>query len=424
MISRGNLWSATSHEAFTSGPLVADRIVDLVVIGAGFTGLNAAIEAALAGASVVVLEAEQIAHGGSGRNVGLVNAGLWLPPDAVVKQLGQDKGKKLVDALARGPDRVFERIAQFDISCEAHRNGTLNLAHSPSGLKSLEERQVQSSRHGIELTLHGPDETRRLTGSGAFHGALFDPKAGTIQPRSYALGLARAASGVSVSIHEKTPVRGMAHVNGKWVIEALNHKITCKSLIIATNAYHALIEGMAAPEYVPVNYCQFATVPLSPSLLEKILPEKQGCWDTAMVMSSFRLDDAGRLIIGGIGNAEGLGAPIHKSWARRKLAKTYPALADIAFEYSWVGKIAMTNDHLPKILQIGPDAYAAFGYSGRGIAPGTLFGTALGRFSVSGDPTVLPIAPVISHRETAAGLRAAYYETGAVVMHAITPPPI
>jgi glycine/D-amino acid oxidase-like deaminating enzyme len=135
-----------------------------------------------------VLEANTIGHGGSGRNVGLVNAGLWLPPDDIIQKLGHEKGNRLIDVLSVAPDLVFQLIEQNEINCEAIRNGTLHLAHSSWGLKDLRNRFQQGNHIGAPLRLLGSNETDDRTGSGAFYGGLFDPRAGTIQPLAYCRG--------------------------------------------------------------------------------------------------------------------------------------------------------------------------------------------------------------------------------------------
>src|SRR5690606_10087674 len=117
--------------------------------------------------------------------------------------------------------------------------------------------------------------------------------------------------------------------------------------------------------------------PLSASALERILPGKEGCWDTATVMSSVRLDRDGRLVVGAAGSLSHLGASVHTNWAYRKMVALYPFLKGEAIEHAWYGTIGMTSDHLPRVYRISDSAYGVFGYSGRGIAPGTVFGRAV-----------------------------------------------
>lgn len=414
-----NLWRASSRETFSATPLDRDLSVDLLVIGGGFTGNSAALEAARRGASVALLEAETVGHGGSGRNVGLANAGLWLPPDEIIAQMGEADGTRLIRDLGEAPGRVYGLIEREGIDCEATRKGTLHLAHSEEGFKDLSERFRQGNRHGAPLQLLDAAEAAKRTGTNIYHGALFDPRAGTIQPLAYARGLARAAKAAGAMIFERSPVTALARAGDRWVASCNGRVVTAKSLLIGTNAYHLGIETPFKPEFIPVGYCQFATVPMPAVAREKILAGGEGCWDTALVMSSFRTDHAGRMIVGGMGDSEGLGAPFHASWARRKLKALFPEIGDLPFEHSWRGRIAMTSDHVPKIVAFGPNAYASFGYSGRGIGPGTVFGTQAAIALLENNPDALPVKPVQSHSERFASARAAYYEFGATLTHAL-----
>lgn len=418
-MSKGNLWQASAGIAVEAPVLDKPLDVDLAIIGGGFTGQAAALEAARRGASVALFEGATFGHGGSGRNVGLVNAGLWLPPADVVAAMGADAGGRLMSLLADAPRRVWSLIEREGIDCEATPQGTLHLAHAPAGFADLAERHRQGTALGWPLQLLDAAETARRTGSTAFHGALFDPRAGTIQPLCYARGLARAAMAAGALPYERSRVARVRREEQQWHLIVNGHEVRARSLLLATNAYFDGIDMGFRPEIVAVSYFQAATVPVPAELRERILPGREGAWDTDLVMSSFRMDAAGRFIIGGIGNLEGPGRSIHMAWARRKLQHTFPELGDLPFEHDWRGRIAMTGDHIPKILRFGPAGLACFGYSGRGIAPGTTFGTLAAEALLTGDETVLPVAPVSSHRERFAPLREAYYETGAILTHAI-----
>lgn len=418
MTSEPNLWRVTSRESVDAQPLSDDLSVDLAVVGGGFTGCAAALEAARAGASVCLLEAEQIGHGGSGRNVGLVNAGLWLPPQAVVDQMGQQAGLHLVQTLAQAPEQVFGLIAREGIECDATRNGTLHLAHSAAGLRDLHERYRQGVALGAPLRLLDAQETAQRLGSDQFHGALFDPRAGTIQPLAYVQGLARAAQAAGAALHIQSPVTSLERAQGDWVLRSNGHTVRARKVLVATNAYHLGITAPFQPHFVPVHYSQYATDPLPEALRKVILPGGEGCWDTALVMSSMRMDQAGRLILGGIGNGEGVAGGLHAAWAQRKISAVFPALKGYSLRHGWAGRIAMTKDHLPKIVAFGPDALACFGYSGRGIGPGTVFGLNAVQALLRGDTEGLPVAPVTSHIEHFTTPRALWVEAGASLVHA------
>lgn len=416
---RNNLWEASCAEDAGAAPLDRDMNVDLAVIGGGFTGNAAALEAAKSGASVCLMEARRIGHGGSGRNVGLVNAGLWLPPEDVFAQIGEEAGTRLLSVLAEAPGRVFSLIEAHGIECEATRAGTLHCAHSPGGLKDLQNRLRQGIRLGAPLQLCDAEETARRTGAMGLHGALFDPRAGTVQPLGYCHGLARAAREAGAHLHDNTPVTGIAREGDNWVVSAGRHKVGARALLIATNAYHLGIEAPYRPEFTTVSFFQCATEPMPDAVRESVLPGGEGCWDTALVMSSFRIDRQGRLIVGGIGDLDGPGRAIHQSWARRKLRELFPRAGQLPFAHAWCGRIAMTSDHIPKILEFGPNALACFGYSGRGIAPGTAFGTAAAKALLTGSSEALPLDPIRHYSERFKAVRRAYYELGAALAHAL-----
>ncbi|WP_138472574.1 FAD-binding oxidoreductase [Poseidonocella sp. HB161398] len=418
------LWHDSCRETASGAPLDAPTTADLAIVGAGFTGCAAALEAAGRGLNVILLEAGRISDGGSGRNVGLVNAGLWLPPDTVLAQMGEAAGRRLITALAAGPQEVFALIERHGIDCEPRRAGTLHLAHSPAGLRDLGDRLAQGLRHGAPLALLDRAETGARTGSRAFHGALLDPRAGTVQPRAYCTGLARAAIAAGARLHEASPVTSVAALpGGGWRLAANGHEIRAGALLIATNAYHRPAAGMAAPQHAVVAYSQYATAPLPAALRAQILPGGEGCWDTAMVMSSIRTDSAGRLILGGMGDAGGPGRAVHDGWARRKLRRLYPALGALPFVHRWQGRIAMTADHVPKVLELGPGGYAVFGYSGRGIAPGTVFGRAAAAALAGDGPGAFPLPVCRAHAEPFRKPLSAWYEAGATLVHAVDPPP-
>ncbi|MEE9597253.1 MAG: FAD-binding oxidoreductase [Acidiferrobacterales bacterium] len=415
-----NLWEATAEPSPESEPLAENRSADVAVIGAGFTGCAAALRLAQASIGVCVLEAEDIGYGASGRNVGLVNAGLWVEPQKIEAELGQENAQRLNDMLMRAPDVVFDLIEKHSIACEATRAGTLYCAHARREFRKLERRAEQLIAAGAPIKLLSPDEAREKTGSDAFHGALLDPRAGTIQPLSYVRGLAKAASRAGAKLYTHSRVNALTHDGEQWRVVTNQGSVSAKSVILATNAYTASLDSATMPSFVPIHYCQFATAPLGKDLARRILPERQGAWDTATVMSSFRMDNNDRLIVGGIGRLDGPGARAHAAWARRKLKSLFPAVQAQHFEFGWSGRMAITGDRLPKIARIGPRALMVHGYNGRGIGPGTIFGTALADYLLGGDESVLPLPIVDQHRESFRLLKSCFYEVGATVFHLLS----
>jgi len=411
-----NLWQETSKEKIAFGNLKKLITTDLVVVGGGFTGCSAALYAAKSGLSVTLID-QKIGYGGSGRNVGLVNAGLWMPPEKVESILGLDAGVKLNKALATAPDLVFSLIDYYEINCSANRSGTLHCAHSKKGLKDIQLRFKQLSERGAELELLDQQQTQQRIGSSKFFGSLFNKKAGIINPLDYCLGLARAAESNGVNIYESTLATKIQSINNDWLVKTPEGSIKAKMLLIATNAYQKPIEGLSPSQYTCVQYFQVATKALPLDLAKSVLPNAEGCWDTASVMSSFRLDADNRLIIGGIGNLGHSASKIHTNWARRKVQSLFPQLTNIAIDFSWHGRIAMTGDHIPKILRLGNNAYSVFGYSGRGIGPGTYFGKAVSDCLVTGDESFLPLDPLDNYQEPLSSIKKGFIEFGATASH-------
>ena len=245
-----SLWSTTAQEQPKWSPLAKAITVDVVVIGGGFTGVSAAYHLAAGGASVALLEARTIGYGGSGRNVGLVNAGLWTPPDQVEEKIGKEASARLNTTLAEAPTVVFDLIEKHQIRCEVMRRGTLHCAHSAAGLRDLEARKAQHVARGAPVKLLDASETARRTGSSAYSGALWDGRAGTIQPLAYVQGLARAAEQQGARIYEGSSALHVSEDARGWTIRTSRGEVRAARLIQATNAY-----GMdAAVRDVEVEY--------------------------------------------------------------------------------------------------------------------------------------------------------------------------
>lgn len=416
-VAGAGLWAQTVREEIAAPPLAEQATADLVVVGGGYTGCSAALRASELGLSVRLLEAEAIGHGGSGRNVGLVNAGLWTPPDKIAALLGPQSGERLTARLAAAPELVFSLIERFDIACEPVRRGTLHCAPTGSGAAELRERYRQLNARGAPVTLLDAADTAARTGSERFRAALYDARAGTVQPLALCRGLARAAQSLGAALHERSPVTRVSRRNAGWRVETAQGVVEAPRLLLATNAYHRPIAGLAAPQSAPVHYFQMATEPLSADQRARILPGGEGCWDTEPVMSSFRMDGEGRLILGGCGSLDHIAAGAHRAWAGRFLARLFPALAGQPLGHAWHGRIAMTRDKLPKTIRLGKSGYAVFGYSGRGIGPGTVFGHAAAEALAGAGEEVFPLAPQDSHLEPLTALRGVGVELGVLLTH-------
>jgi glycine/D-amino acid oxidase-like deaminating enzyme len=414
------LWGATASASPATTSLSHSVDADVVVIGAGYTGLSAALHLAQAGRGVTVLEAHDIGSGGSGRNVGLVNAGLWLEPQQLIDSLAAPYGRRLLDFLGQAPAAVFDLIARLGIDCDAVQTGTLHCAVGRAGFKSISSRASQWQALGAPVELLDARQSARKTGSDAFAGCLLDRRAGTLQPLSYARGIASAAARAGASIFTRSPAIAAAHDGSRWRVATPAGSVSAAWLIAATDAYSTGPWHSLRREQVHLPYFNLATLPLPAAIRASVLPERQGAWDTQSVLTSFRLDRDGRLVFGSVGALSGTGSAVHQAWARRAVRSIYPALHAVKFEHAWYGMIGMTHDALPRLHQLGPRALSCSGYNGRGIAPGTVFGRLLASYilgSVREADLPLPLTAVREARLRP--IREWLYDAGSQLAHAL-----
>ena len=189
-------------------------------------------------------------------------------------------------------------------------------------------------------------------------------------------------------------------------------------IVVATDAYAMGPWSEVRTEQVHLPYFNIATTPLGDNLRRTILPERHGAWDTKTVLTHFRLDQAGRLIVGSVGALRGTGTAVHRQWARRKIRRLFPHLGELTFEAEWYGMIGMTDDSLPRLHRLARNVVGFSGYNGRGIAPGTVFGGVLAGHilgQIAEQDMPLPITTPVQARFRAA--REAYYEFGAQLAH-------
>ena len=405
-----SIWNTTAVETEPSQNSAVEGQVDVAIVGGGFTGLSTALHCAEKGLSCHVLEASQIGFGGSGRNVGLVNAAAWLPPQDVRKILGEDDGDRFISHFSRAPDYVFSLIEKYQIQCNATRTGTFHAADGPVGFADLVSRKAEWDRLGEPVDLLSRDEAESYIGSSAFYGALLDRRAGTINPMGYCRGLARVAIAAGALISVGARAKKLQQETGLWRVITNKGTLMARHVVLGTNAYTDDLWPGLKYSFTKINYFQLATTPLG-DRIKHILPQQQGLWDTGKIMFSLRRDDSERLIIGSMGNVMGnrSGGVSHR-WAQKKLARLFPKLGWVGFDEAWQGQIAMTLDHLPHIHKLADNLYSPIGYNGRGITTGTVFGQALADLLTGDSEKKLPVPLLTMRRVGSAPVMSCFYK--------------
>lgn len=413
------LWHVTSPEPCLDLPALEGRqSADVIVVGAGITGLSTALHLAEAGTTVTLIESGEIPSGGSGLNVGLVNAGLWIPPQDICDALGEKDGERANAILGAAPGEVFDLIERHDIACQATRTGTLHLAHNTKGEQELARRVVQFQQRDAPVELLEDEACWKKVGTRQIRRALLDRRAGTLNPAAYTRGLARAAYAAGANLFTRSPALGVSREGESWRVTTPQGSVLAPRVVLATNAYTEDDWNQVRHHFFPGCFFQVASTPLSDELAGDILPEGQGAWDTRMVLSSMRRDSEGRLILGSLGSGEGRPSAYLRCWADRIQRHYFPQLGRVDWECTWTGKIAFTPDHTLRLFEPAPGILAATGFNGRGITTGTVVGKGFARYLTRSDDSQLPLPIRRCKPIQAKPLWSSAYEGGFTLYHA------
>lgn len=412
-----SLWGKTAVDAIEPESLQETLEADVLVVGAGFSGMSTALHLAEQGVSVVVLESHSVGFGGSGRNAGLVNAGVWQTPDYVVEQLGAEAGSQFNQALYDSPNLVFDLLNRYQIDCQGKQCGTINIAHSASAIDYLQSRCQQLQKLGADVRFIDGGTSSAMSGSNRYrHGGILDANAGTINPLSYVRGLAKAAIGQGVQLFQNTPLVSLKRDDNRWLAKSPNGQVLAEKVVLATNAYADENSLGVRDSTVPVFIFHCATEPLAADIVDDILPERHGVWDTQTLLTSSRIDENGRLIMSSAGSLHGLAKTIRQNWMKRLRDRLYPQTKGTPWAYQWTGQIGVTSNKLLRIQLLAPGLFAPAGYNGRGIGPGTVIGKHLANTLISGNRNEFPFPIETLHPEKQRKLRGMYYEYGTLAL--------
>lgn len=382
----GVVWNRTLKEPVIAYPALAgEESADIVVVGAGFCGINAALAAAKAGQTVILLEAGIVGNGASGRNGGY-NVPQFpgpITPASVEAMIGKKKGHALCDLVLGGADAVFRQIESYQINCSAVQHGWVQPAHSDVSLAKVRKVYDAWKAWGADVTwLERGDLSARLGAAGYLAG-WFNPTGGTINPYGLTIGLGRAASQERVRIFENSPVDGIEEGLGGVTVKAGAGRVQARRVIVATNAYTADFLPEVQRSTVPVYLYHVATRPLRPELRASIMPSGECFTDLRRSGGFGRLDDAGRLISGGAVFAFGDRQAYGVAHAKKRMRQLFPQLtdADCEFEDYWEGYCAVTESYLPHVQRLGKEVFAVVGFSTRGVNLAQNLGRVVGEFA-------------------------------------------
>ena len=401
-----SLWAATAAPGPDCPPLAGAAEAEVAVVGGGFTGLSAALHLAEAGHSVTLLEAAQPGWGASGRNGGQVNPGWRVLPEAMearfgAARFGAERGRRVVAMAGAACDLVFALIERHGIACEAVRPGYVQGAVGRYGLAAVEAWVRQWSALGAPVEPLDRAGIAALLGTPAYCGGLLDRRGGSLQPLSYARGLARAARAAGATLHGGSPATGLERRGAAWRLTTPSGSLEAKSLLLCTNGYSDRLWPGLARCVVPVASVIAASEPLGADRRAAVLPGGHAVSEARRVGVYYKLDGEGRFVIGGRGPT-GRPEPLTERDLEPLVAtalRLFPQLSGLAWTHRWGGFVAMTADSAPRLLRLGEGAWAGLGYNGRGVAMATMMGRQLA-LAVRGEEPDMPIeapAPLPLH---------------------------
>jgi gamma-glutamylputrescine oxidase len=361
----GSYYAATASRATDYPALAGHADTDVCVIGAGFTGLSAALELAERGYRVRVLEASKVGWGASGRNGGQVIAGI-SGEARLARELGPAHAEQLQALRWAGHDIIRGRIERYDIRCDL-KPGYADVAIKQRHLRHLQDNfdALQRHRPDCDARLLDAAETRDAIGSGAYIGGLLNMQNLHLHPLNLCLGEADAAVANGAVIHEASPVIRIEH-GPRPTVHTRDGSVSADFVIVAGNAYHDVapeLRGLILPVYSFI----IATEPLSGTLAESVLPTDIAVCDPNFVIEYFRKSADGRLLFGGRCNYAGDDPVVIERALRPRMCKVFPQLADAAIDFAWGGRMGLPFNRVPQFGRLAANVFYAQGYSGHGV---------------------------------------------------------
>lgn len=370
-----SFYAASGLPQPTRAPLRGSVEADAVVIGAGYTGLSTALHLAEAGYKVVVLEAQRVGWGASGRNGGQLVHSYSRDLDVIEARHGTAAARALGAMAFEGAAIIKQRIQQYGIDCHFQPGGVF-AAISERQVRQLEHHKALWERFGHrELEMLDAPRSEAATGSRRYRATLLDRSTGHVHPLRLAQGEAAAFESLGGLIHEDSAVLRIER-GEPAVVHTAEGSVRARFVVVAGNAYLGGLEPQLAARSMPCGTQVVATEPLGDRFPE-ILPTNYCVEDCNFLLDYFRLSADRRLIYGG-GVIYGARDPAHvESIIRPKLLKTFPQLKDVRIDFGWTGNFLLTLSRLPEVGRLAPNIYYSQGCSGHGVTFTHLIGRVL-----------------------------------------------
>ncbi|WP_275452822.1 NAD(P)/FAD-dependent oxidoreductase [Stenotrophomonas humi] len=390
-------WYASSQPQLPArASLRGQARADVAVLGAGYTGLTAALALAEKGYKVTLLEAERVGWGASGRNGGQAIVGYGCEQDTLEKLVGDADARLLFDFSRDGMHQLKQRIARHGIDCD-WRDGHASVPIHPRQERALRadiERMAQ--RYDYPLEWWDRPRLQQELASDRYLGAMYDAASGHLHPLAYVQGLAGAAEAAGVTLHEYSPVIRMQRDPRPALVTAQG-RVDADFVVLAGNAWLQGIAPELETRMMPVGTYIGATQPLGAERARALIRNDMAVADVNWALDYFRLSRDHRLLFGGQANYSALPPPGLRTSMSRRMRRVFPQLADVELEYVWGGYIDITRNRAPHWGRLTPSVYFAQGFSGHGVASAGLAGEVIAE-AIAGQSARLDVFEKIPHR--------------------------
>jgi gamma-glutamylputrescine oxidase len=366
-------YQASANRVITCPALQGDVTTDVVIIGAGFTGISAALELAKAGYKVVVLDQGKIGSGASGRNGGQICTGFSATQSKLEGQLGKADARKCFEISEDAKRLIESRIAEHNIDCDL-RWGYMHCAAKPGqedSFKAWKDEYDALGYTGSEIFTK--EQLQDRLGSKLYHGALREPRAGHFHPLNYLLGIADAAQRAGANIFETTRVLEVDTGPAPWARTATG-TVRAKFMIIGGNAYLGKTVPALYGRIMPVTSFIITTEVLGENMAKSLISDNEAVADNRFILDYFRRTADNRLLFGGRANYSTLEPTQLGAYMKPRLTKVFPQLKDVKIDHAWGGFIAITSNRIPDCGRLSPTTYYAHGYSGQGVSLAQMYG--------------------------------------------------
>lgn len=378
------LWYATAVPAPETSRLEGGTSADVCIVGGGYTGLTTALELARSGVKVVLLEAQEIGFGGSGRNAGHSTPTFThysLPQ--LRKMLGEPWAGRLIKRQTRANDRVSEMISHYKIDCEWQQNGYVMGAHTPSAMAAIKDKAREYNGVGASTRVLDKNEVETITGSPRFHGGWFHPEGGHLNALGYARGLARAVMSEGGTVHTYSRVTGVERVGGAWAVNTPEGSVMAEKVIFGTGAY--TVGGWPGLDKTFKIQRVFvaATQPLAEDLRKSVLPQNTTIHDGRGDIYVYKYNAEGRIVASMFPmGRRGTDIAYTKQVMTDRLKWLHPQIChEIHWDYFWFGELDMQYRTIPRLYNLAPGVVGLTGLSGRGVPTGSMLGGILSEWA-------------------------------------------